>query len=528
VGAFRTTSQQKTQVAPAIFVCYRRDDSAGHAGRLFDRLKQQYGHASVFWDVSGSIEPGEPFDRAIERATSQCDVLLAVIGRQWLTSTDATGKRRLDDPNDFVRLEVGAALARDVPVVPVLVQRAVMPRAEDLPQELRPLARRQAIELTDGRWDSDVSELIERLDRVLSRPQRDWRLRSKKAVPAILLVSGVLAIWAGWSTLQSPRPARTATALAPSVDVPDVRLVPLETAREQLAKARLRLGPASFFTLGRHAPNTVYEQWVAPGTQVPENTAVGVTVERARRSDVQFSARVFLAPGAGVDLDGDNTGHQDEDVRLSMASGPNMFDVRPANNARIADTLTGTDRDSCEEAVHSHTAYSVLVSHDDTGVCVRTNRGRYAFLRVDVFNDQSDDVPWGHARADFDTWQPPSPPAGVLQARFFEGGSYHLLTGVLVGREGDFYLSPWDYDAERFKFLADRDHQRGLVDLGNIGNVALDRVPIPKTGFERFGVPVVVGHTYVSQAPDGEQGHVVVLRVSRATDREVVFSYIYR
>jgi hypothetical protein len=272
----------------------------------------------------------------------------------------------------------------------------------------------------------------------------------------------------------------------------------------------------------------VYEQWIAPGTQVPENTAVGVTVERAKRAGVQFSARVYLAPDAGVDLDGDNTGHQDEDVRLSEASGSNMFYVRPANNAQITDTLTGTDRDSCEEAVHSRTAYSVLVSHDDTGVCVRTNRGRYAFLRLDVFNDQSDDVPSGYARVDFDTWHPPSPPAGVLQARFSECCSYHLLTGVLVGKEGDFYLSPWDYDAEVFKFIADRDHQRGLVDLGSIGNVSLDRVPIPKTGFARFGVPVVVGHTYVSQAPVGEEGHFVVLRVSRATNREVVFSYIYR
>ena len=192
---------------PAIFISYRREDSAGYAGRLFDRLKEEFGHSHVFWDVSGSIEPGEPFDRAIERAIDSCDALLAVIGQRWLTSTDEAGKRRIEDPDDYVHLELSMALRREVRVIPVLVQRAAMPHIEDLPQDLRPLALHQAVELSDNRWDFDVSQLIDTLRKALDRPKA-WRVPrwTKAAAVSVLLIAGGFGIWKVWPDGHMPPP----------------------------------------------------------------------------------------------------------------------------------------------------------------------------------------------------------------------------------------------------------------------------------------------------------------------------------
>ena len=148
-----------------IFISYRRQDAAGYAGRLYDRLVGHFGAERVFMDVEG-IEPGLDFVEALERAVASCEVLIVIIGAGWL-ATDKAGKRRLDDPKDFVRIETAAALARHIRVVPVLVDGAVMPRAEELPADLAPLARRQAVELSHKHWDATSAELIRTLERVL-------------------------------------------------------------------------------------------------------------------------------------------------------------------------------------------------------------------------------------------------------------------------------------------------------------------------------------------------------------------------
>ena len=148
-----------------IFISYRRQDAAGYAGRLYDRLAAHFGADRVFMDVEG-IEPGLDFVDAIGRAVSSCEVLIVIIGPAWL-ATDSAGKRRLDDPKDFVRIETKAALARHIRVVPVLVDGAVMPREEDLPRDLAPLVRRQAVELSHKYWDATSAELIRTLERVL-------------------------------------------------------------------------------------------------------------------------------------------------------------------------------------------------------------------------------------------------------------------------------------------------------------------------------------------------------------------------
>ena len=141
------------------FISYRREEASGHAGRLYDVLLTRFQPDHVFMDVD-AIPPGVDFEEYIQAAVSRCDVLLAIIGPRWLTLTDDMGVRRLDDPGDFVRLEIEAALKRDVRVVPVLIQGSRMPRSDDLPESIRPLARRNALELSDARFRFDAERLI--------------------------------------------------------------------------------------------------------------------------------------------------------------------------------------------------------------------------------------------------------------------------------------------------------------------------------------------------------------------------------
>ena len=146
----------------AIFVSYRRDDAEGEAGRLFDDLVTQFGEDSVFMDVA-AIEVGRDFRKAIDDSVATCGLLLAVIGREWIDAKNEAGQRRLDDPFDFVRLETASALKRDIPVVPVLVHGAKMPRADQLPDDLKELAFRNGVEVTHARWNSDVQLLFKAL-----------------------------------------------------------------------------------------------------------------------------------------------------------------------------------------------------------------------------------------------------------------------------------------------------------------------------------------------------------------------------
>ena len=170
-----------------MFISYRSDDSAGYAGRLYDRLSQHFGEDQIFMDID-TIEPGLDFVEVIEKAVGSCDVLIALIGRRWLTITDADGHRRLDNPEDFVRLEVATALDRNIRVIPVLVRGATMPRSQDLPDVLVRLARRHALEIRDAPFHHDVDRLIKALEKVLdvsepSPPTPEVR-RREKAAPA--------------------------------------------------------------------------------------------------------------------------------------------------------------------------------------------------------------------------------------------------------------------------------------------------------------------------------------------------------
>jgi hypothetical protein len=149
-----------------IFISYRRGDTSAYAGRIYDRLTDRYGDPQVFIDVD-TIEPGADFVDYIEEAVGSCDVLIAVIGQDWSTATNPDGSRRLEDPEDFVRLEVSAGLERNVRVIPVLVEDAEMPPSTELPGTLAKLARRNALEISDSRWKHDIGRLVETIDKVL-------------------------------------------------------------------------------------------------------------------------------------------------------------------------------------------------------------------------------------------------------------------------------------------------------------------------------------------------------------------------
>ena len=144
---------------PSIFISYRRDDSTGSTGRLWDRLCAEFGKGQVFRDID-TIEPSADFVEIIEQTVAACDVVLVVIGKHWLTVCDEQGRPRIENPEDFVRLEVGTALSRTVRVVPVLVEGARMPRSDQLPAALADLSRRNALELPDRGFHQALDRLI--------------------------------------------------------------------------------------------------------------------------------------------------------------------------------------------------------------------------------------------------------------------------------------------------------------------------------------------------------------------------------
>jgi hypothetical protein len=163
-----------------IFICYRREDSAAWAGRIYDRLISRLEPGRVFIDVD-NIEPGLDFVKTLSARVGACDALVAVIGKSWLQISDGRNRRRLDDPNDFVRVEIRAALKRDIRVIPVLVDGAPMPDERDLPDGLKALARRHGIEISHTRFDYDAERLTKALTFVEERRRKLETAQAERA-----------------------------------------------------------------------------------------------------------------------------------------------------------------------------------------------------------------------------------------------------------------------------------------------------------------------------------------------------------
>ena len=228
-----------------IFINYRRGDEPGFTQALLGRLEQAFPAERLFIDVD-NIPPGEDFVRMLESQVAQCDAMLTVIGNNWLDATDEHGSRRLDDPNDFVRIEIESALKLGKRVIPVLVHQARMPHPDELPEAIRPLAKRNAVRLTHERFRADVQGLIKALQgaiedvaslgsgavgafdrgvKPLEHPPSSHRALVTFSALGVVLV-GAVGIWLAYPQLMPPsheaapvQPTSVQPAPAPSTPV---------------------------------------------------------------------------------------------------------------------------------------------------------------------------------------------------------------------------------------------------------------------------------------------------------------------
>jgi hypothetical protein len=197
---------------PKVFITYRREETGAHAGRLYDAMVSRFGEGNVFMDVD--MAPGVDFVERITEAVAACHVLIVVMGPRWATVEDKQGRRRLADPEDFVRLEVETALRRsEVIPIPVLVAGAEMPSREDLPSGLRAITRRNAFELSDQRWRTDIGRLIGTIDELLEEP----------AGPPARERSGAARAEASGAVAETPAPASAARPGTPAEAKPAAR-----------------------------------------------------------------------------------------------------------------------------------------------------------------------------------------------------------------------------------------------------------------------------------------------------------------
>ena len=228
-----------------IFINYRREDSIDAAGRLHDRLSQTFGHKNIFMDVD-DIPAGVDFVKYLSEQVAASRVFLAVIGPTWLDAKDESGGRRIDDPDDFVAIEITAALARNIRVIPVLVEGARMPKAGELPDPLKALARRQAVEVRQLHFGRDADALVERVNEALEgKPgwQRPWRLRAAVgAVAAVLLLLG----WIGLSSID----LAVWRLRQPALPITTQPASPVSSAREEYEKAAAKGDASAMFNLG--------------------------------------------------------------------------------------------------------------------------------------------------------------------------------------------------------------------------------------------------------------------------------------
>jgi TIR domain len=164
---------------PRIFISYRREDSQHFAGRLHERLGTEFGNDNLFMDVD-TMPFGVDFVEELRKAVAKCNVLLAIIGPKWLDAKDDDGRRRLDKTSDFVRTEIGAALKRNIPVVPILVDGTKVPDADLLPKDLRSLVVRHGLNVRHDSFPSDVDRLV----RYLKERIEDDKLENRGVIAA--------------------------------------------------------------------------------------------------------------------------------------------------------------------------------------------------------------------------------------------------------------------------------------------------------------------------------------------------------
>jgi Domain of unknown function (DUF4189)/TIR domain/Putative peptidoglycan binding domain len=288
-----------------IFINYRRGDEPGFTQALLGRLEQAFPAERLFIDVD-NIPPGEDFVRMLESQVAQCDAMLTVIGTNWLDATDDHGGRRLDDPNDFVRIEIESALKQGKRVIPVLVHQARMPHPDELPEAIRSLSQRNAVRLTHERFRADVQGLIKALQgaidevasrraglvgaadvKPLERSQSSRRTLIAFGVLGVVLV-GAIGLWIAYPRLTLPShetvplpSASVQPAPVPPTSMPRTSVLPAPVASTPVQPAPAPPAPAP--DQARAAPPRPAPDVVAPSPQpatppAPTPDATGIEV----------------------------------------------------------------------------------------------------------------------------------------------------------------------------------------------------------------------------------------------------------
>lgn len=267
----------------AIFISYRREDTAGNAGRIYDRLVDRFGRAGVYRDVD-SGQPGEDFLQTIRDRVAGSRAVLALIGPNWLKATDETGGWRLASENDLVRVEIATALERGIRVIPVLLQGAKIPRAGDLPSALSKLAHRNAVEIRDAYFEQDVSQLIETLSPRWFQPR--WlRVLGR---PALLGMASVLlmAAFGGVYLSQMALTAEQARAMLTKMDIPYTPESFVRSAELKDSKAVELFLKAGLDANAANRRGVTALQWAASRGDLPMMKTLlksGATIEGALR-----------------------------------------------------------------------------------------------------------------------------------------------------------------------------------------------------------------------------------------------------
>src|SRR5262249_55943197 len=229
-----------------IFINYRREDSISIAGRLYDRFSHTFGRKNIFMDVD-HIPAGVDFEAHLNSQVAACEIMLVVIGPRWLEAKDENGGRRLGKPDDFVTIEIVTALNRNIRVIPVLVEGARMPRVGELPDPLKALARRQAVERGQLHFGRDAEALVERVSEALKARlgwQRPWRGKAIAGAAAAVLL--LLLGWIGLSSID----LAVWRLRQPELPITSQPTPPVSSARVEYEKAAAKGDASAMFNLG--------------------------------------------------------------------------------------------------------------------------------------------------------------------------------------------------------------------------------------------------------------------------------------
>jgi len=308
-----------------IFISYRRSDSAGHTGRLADDLGKQLDGQALFRDIE-AIEAGVDFVAALERAVSACSVMLVIIGPGWATAASADGKKRLFQPGDFVRMEIEAALARDIRVIPVLVGDAEMPGPADMPDSMAALLRRNAYSISDRRWQYDVTQLVDILVKLPGVAGRKGAATQAVAAPlkrgmsvwlkAAFAAIGVLVV-AVAALFLVPLDEEAPVTSVPSAQAPlEIPVAPPVEPTAPLAKPELRPAPGD---------SDFYGDWAAANGE-------------SYNIDLEESGKLYVAAGSGLDA---GTGFGTNSAPATKP-GEELFGNGAINGRRLKATLIDT------------------------------------------------------------------------------------------------------------------------------------------------------------------------------------------